>query len=227
MGLLDVVNGVLAGPRGQAQQQATTSGGGMSPITMAVLGLLAYKAFKGRRAGAQGTPADQPDGGSGGLGGMLGGLLGGSSGAQGASADQAGAGGGGLGGMLGGLLGGSRGGQGGLGDLAGGLGSLFGGAAAGSTLTSGLSNLVNDLKSSGVGAAQSWVGSGPNEPVSPQQLGAGLGNETVDALSRQTGMSRDDLLAALSRHLPEVVDRLTPNGRLPSQGEAQQLAAAR
>jgi hypothetical protein len=48
MGLLDVVNGVLAGPRGQAQQQPAANSGGMSPITMALLGLLAYKAFKGR-----------------------------------------------------------------------------------------------------------------------------------------------------------------------------------
>jgi uncharacterized protein YidB (DUF937 family) len=126
-------------------------------------------------------------------------------------------------GSLGGLLGGSRGGQGGLGNLAGGLGGLFGGTNAGSTLSSGLSNMVNDLQGAGV-KAHSWVGSGPNEPVSPDQLRAGLGDDAIDAVSRQTGMSRDDLLAALSRHLPQVVDQLTPHGRLPSAGEAQQIA---
>jgi uncharacterized protein YidB (DUF937 family) len=40
-------------------------------------------------------------------------------------------------------------------------------------------------------------------------------------------MSRNDLLAALSRHLPEVVDRLTPQGRVPNEREAQQLAESR
>lgn len=202
MGLLDVVNGVLAGPRGQVQPQPSqpaSSGGGMSPITMALLGLLAYKAFKGRGAAAQGAPGAETTAGNGG-----GGLLGG----------------------LGGLLGGAGGAQGGFADLAGRLGGLFGGASAGGTLSSGLSNLINDLQRGGVGQAQSWVGSGPNQPVAPDQLGAALGNDTVDALSRQTGMSPSDLLSALSQHLPDVVDQLTPQGRLPSEGEAQQLAHA-
>jgi uncharacterized protein YidB (DUF937 family) len=203
VGLLDVINGVLAGPRGQVQPQQSqpaSSGGGMSPITMALLGLLAYKAFKGRGTAAQGAPGADATAGNGGGGGLLGGL--------------------------GGLLGGAGGAQGGFADLAGRLGGLFGGVSAGGTLSSGLSNLINDLKGAGVGEAQSWVGSGPNQPVSPDQLGAALGNDTVEALSRQTGMPRGDLLAALSRHLPDVVDRLTPQGRLPSEGEAQQLARA-
>jgi uncharacterized protein YidB (DUF937 family) len=203
VGLLDVVNGVLAGPRGQMQPQqpqARSTSGGMSPLTMAVLALLAYKAFKGSGTDGQTAPNADSRTGTGGLGGLLGGL--------------------------GGLFGGGGGSQGGFADLAGRLGGLFGGAAAGSTLSSGLSNLINDLNGAGVRQAQSWVGSGPNQSVAPEQLGAALGDDAVDALSRQTGMSRSDLLSALSRHLPEVVDHLTPHGRLPTEGEAQQLAQA-
>ena len=47
MGLMDILNGMQNGPRGQQQQAPAGSGGGMSPMTMALLGLLAYKAIKG------------------------------------------------------------------------------------------------------------------------------------------------------------------------------------
>ncbi len=195
MGLADVINGMLAGPRGQPQ--APQPSGGMSPITIALLGLLAYKAFKGSGTSGGGQPA------------------------PGTTRGDAG----GLGGLLGGLFGGAGATQGGLGNLAGGLGGVFGGASAGSTLTSGLSNLINDLQNAGHGqTAQSWVGTGPNQPIAPNELAKALGEDTVQSLSNQTGMSPSDLLAALSRHLPEVVDRLTPEGRLPTQSEAQQIA---
>src|SRR5690348_11323812 len=82
MGLLDVVNGMLAGPRGQVQEQPGASSGGMSPIAMALMGLLAYKAFKGRTPQAGGAEAAGASAGNGGLGGLLGGLLGGSEGSQ-------------------------------------------------------------------------------------------------------------------------------------------------
>ena len=49
------------------------------------------------------------------------------------------------------------------------------------------------------------------------------GGDTLDALSQQTGMERDDLLAGLSQHLPELVDQLTPHGRLPSEEEAARM----
>ena len=196
MSLADVINGMLAGPRGQPQT-APQSGGGMSPITIALLGLLAYKAFKGRGQPDPGTAA--PAGQGGGLGGLLGGFLRGSGGAQGGPGD-----------LAGGL---------------GGLGGLFGGASAGNALSGGLSNLIKDLQDAGHGqAAQSWVGNGPNQAIAPNDLAHALGDDTVQALSKQTGMSPDDLLGALSQHLPEVVDRLTPEGRLPTQSEAQQLA---
>ena len=55
MGLLDVLNGMQNGPRGQRGPSATSSSGGMSPITMAILGLLAYKAMKGLTGGQPST----------------------------------------------------------------------------------------------------------------------------------------------------------------------------
>ena len=62
---------------------------------------------------------------------------------------------------------------------------------------------------------KSWIGTGPNKAISPNQLQQALGPETVEGLSRETGMPRDDLLSQLSRLLPEVIDKLTPNGKLP------------
>jgi uncharacterized protein YidB (DUF937 family) len=55
------------------------------------------------------------------------------------------------------------------------------------------------------------------------ELANALGGDTLDALSRQTGMPRDELLKGLSQHLPALVDKLTPNGRLPSPEEAGRM----
>jgi uncharacterized protein YidB (DUF937 family) len=198
MGLLDVLNGMQGGQGGQRP-----AGGGMSPITMALLGLLAYKALKssggqaGPASGAAPAPAGNTSGG--GLGGILGGLFGG------------GAGGAGPGGNLGGLI-------------PGGLGGLLGGAGAGSVLSGGLGNLIKDLQNSGQGqVAKSWVANGPNQEISPQSLEAAVGVDTLDTLAKHTGMGRDEVLSGLSQHLPDLVDHLTPDGRLPTQDEAAQM----
>jgi uncharacterized protein YidB (DUF937 family) len=108
--------------------------------------------------------------------------------------------------------------------LPGGLGNLLGGAAAGSVLSSGLGNLIKDLQTSGHGqAGQSWVDKGPNREIAPNQLADALGSDTLDALSQQTGMGRQDLLTGLSQQLPTLVDELTPDGRLPTEEEASRL----
>ena len=235
MGLMDILNGMQNGPRGQRQPTPPgKGGGGMSPIMMALLGLLAYKAMKG--FGGSGAPAGAPPNlppgtrtaeGGGGLGDILGG--------PGGSAGRAGApGGGGLGDILGGMLGGGQQGGGmtragapggggpGGGGLGGLLGGLLGGAAAGSVLNGGLGQVLQDLQRSGQGrTAQSWVGRGENEEIAPDDLANALGADTISALSQQTGMSRDDLLQGLSQNLPELVDQLTPDGRLPTEEEAQ------
>jgi uncharacterized protein YidB (DUF937 family) len=233
MGLLDILNGMQNGPRGQRQPTPPGQGGGMSPIMMALLGLLAYKAMKGfggSGAPASGAPQSLPPGtrtaeGGGGLGDILGGMLGGPRG--GTMSGNAGGQGGGLGDLLGGILGGgqqpggmARGGAGGggLGDM---LGGMLGGAAAGSVLSGGLGQVLQDLQRSGQGrTAQSWVGRGENEPIAPDDLANALGADTISALTQQTGLSRDDLLAGLSQNLPDFVDQLTPEGHLPTEEEA-------
>jgi uncharacterized protein YidB (DUF937 family) len=110
---------------------------------------------------------------------------------------------------------------GGLGNiLKGPLGGLLGGAAAGSVISGGLGDLMKQLQQGGQGeAANSWVGNGPNKAISPGDLGSALGADQIDSIASQSGLSRDDLLKGLSQYLPQVVDHLTPDGRLPTDSE--------
>jgi uncharacterized protein YidB (DUF937 family) len=180
MGLLDVLNGMQNGPRGPSNPSAQ-SGGGMSPMTMAILGLLAWKAVKHFTAGQPGaTPAPAPGPGA-----------------------NAGPGGGGLGGLL-----------------QGGLGGLLAGGAAGSVISGGLGDLLKQLQQGGHGdTANSWVSPGPNKAISPGDLANALGSDQINSLMAQSGLSRDELLSGLSQHLPDVVNHLTPDGRLPTENE--------
>ena len=149
---------------------------------------------------------------------------------------SAGSTGGGLDDILGGLFGGKPGSMpsgtatgakpsGSLSDLFPvGLGSVLGGAAAGSVLSGGLANIIKELQDSGHGrVAQSWVGTGANEEIAPKDLANALGSDTLNTLSQHTGMSMNDLLAGLSQHLPDLIDQLTPNGRLPTEQEAARM----
>jgi len=105
---------------------------------------------------------------------------------------------------------------GGLGGMLGNLGGMFGGAAGGGTLSSGLSELVERFRQSGHGdAADSWVGTGPNRELAPEHLEQAIGPDVLATLSQQTGLSREELLARLTRELPSAVDKYTPVGRLP------------
>jgi hypothetical protein len=63
------------------------------------------------------------------------------------------------------------------------------------------------------------VSNGPNEPVSPQQLEKAFDPQDLDQAARQAGTDRGSLLQELSRMLPHMVDRMTPQGRLPAEGE--------
>jgi len=110
---------------------------------------------------------------------------------------------------------------GGLGDLLkGGLGSLLAGGAAGSVLSNGLGELLKQFEQSGHGeTANSWVSEGPNRQISPKDLASALGVDQINTLAAQTGLSRDELLAGLSQHLPDVINHLTPDGRLPTESE--------
>ena len=111
------------------------------------------------------------------------------------------------------------GGQGGIGGLLGQLSSGIGGASAGGILNSGLSELVDRFKQNGhAETADSWVGTGPNKPITPPQLQQAIGPDVLDSLSKQTGLSQEELLGRLSRELPNAVDKYMPQGRLPTEG---------
>jgi uncharacterized protein YidB (DUF937 family) len=150
MGLFDILGG-------------SRRSSGMSPLTMALLGVLAYRTMKGK----------------------------------GRLADMLGAGkstGGGLGG--------------------------FGGGA----LSGGLQDLLDRFRQSGQGdKAQSWVSAGANKQIAPHELEEALGEERIQWLMQETGMSREELVAGLSRELPDAVDRLTPDGRVPDDNEADDI----
>jgi uncharacterized protein YidB (DUF937 family) len=133
--------------------------GGMSPIQMGVLGLLAYRALKGK----------------GGLAGMFG---------SDQSPDSAG-------------------------------GPLAGGALGG-----GLKDLLDRFRQTGQeDKAQSWVSKGSNKPIAPQELEQSLGEERIQWLMEQTGLPREELLSGLSNELPDAIDKLTPEGRVPTDEE--------
>jgi uncharacterized protein YidB (DUF937 family) len=97
------------------------------------------------------------------------------------------------------------------------LGTILSGTSMGELLGGGLRDLVESFKSSGkCEMADSWVRSGPNKPISPQELERAINPEVWATLSEHTGLSRDELLSRLSRELPEAVDKYTPEGRLPA-----------
>jgi len=93
----------------------------------------------------------------------------------------------------------------------------------GGGLLDGLGGLLDRFRQSGQGkAADSWVGNGPNEPVSPGHVGNALGPNILKTLAERAGMSEEELLKQLSQVLPGVVDKLTPHGRLPTLAELGQ-----
>lgn len=106
--------------------------------------------------------------------------------------------------------------QGGIGGLLGQLG--LGGASAGGILSGGLGELLEQFKQTGQGGtAESWINTGPNKPCTAAELERAIGPEVLETLSRQTGLSRDELVSKLCRELPDAVDKYTPQGRLPTE----------
>ncbi len=166
MGILDAFGGGNAG-----------RGIGMSPLTLALAGLVAYRTLngKGRLAdmlGTSGAPVGAP-------------------GSPGAPQNAPGAAQSGLAGLL-----------------------------AGGGLSAGLKDLLDRFRLAGhEKTAQSWVSTGPNQPIAPHELEQALGEERLKWLGDQTGMPRDQLLSGLSGALPEAINKLTPNGRIPTDEE--------
>lgn len=149
-------------------------GGGMSPITMGVLGLLAYKAFQGiNKSGSGGT-------------------------------------GGGIGDWLRKTFG--------DGD------ATPGNRNAGGILSGGLRDLVGQFQQSGEGdAAKSWVSTDANRSITPEILAKVLSEEQIATLMAHTGLGRDELLRGMSEELPDAVDKLTPEGHVPTPEEMDKV----
>ena len=127
--------------------------------------------------------------------------------------------------------GGGIGGLGGLGAL-GGLGGLIAMVTSNPQLMQaitsmlgndgaqgGLGGLMDKFKQAGLGdVAGSWVGNGPNEPISGDQLTHVLGEDTMAGVAEKLGMSRGDAAGQLSNILPGLIDKLTPHGQVPAGG---------
>lgn len=127
--------------------------------------------------------------------------------------------GGGLGGGLGGAIGGAA--PAGAGAAANPLTGLLG--AMGSV--DGLMGLVAKFKQAGLGAiVESWISTGPNLPISADQLKNVLGADAVGGMAQQAGVGVPDLLASLAQTLPMIVDQLTPGGQLPTDGQLSPAA---
>ncbi len=143
-------------------------------------------------------------------------------GAGGAGAAGAGAGGlGGLLGSLGGLGGGAAGtgAAGGQADLLGGIIGMLASSGAGGQ-GGGLSALVQKFQQAGLGdVVASWIGTGANKPISADQLGQVLGADALGGVAQQAGMNGNDLMGQLAQLLPQLVDQLTPDGKLPDAGQ--------
>ncbi len=99
---------------------------------------------------------------------------------------------------------------------AGGLGGILGGLASGGILSGGLGDLLKTFQQNGLGEkAESWVSPGSNEDINGDQLEQAIGPDVLEELATKTGLSREEILARLSKDLPRAVDDLTPDGLLP------------
>ena len=92
------------------------------------------------------------------------------------------------------------------------------------TIVGGLGGLLKQFQQKGLGdVVDSWIKTGPNTAVAPGQISGALGPDVIDTLARRTGLSKDQVLQILSQVLPNTVDQLTPQGRLPTQQEMARL----
>jgi uncharacterized protein YidB (DUF937 family) len=109
------------------------------------------------------------------------------------------------------------------------FGDLFSGDnnnpnSLGNVINAGLGSLLETFRANGQGeVADSWVKDGPQRRLENDQLAQAIGPETLAELEQQTGLNRDELLARLSRDLPEAVDKFTPDSRIPTSAEAAKL----
>jgi uncharacterized protein YidB (DUF937 family) len=87
----------------------------------------------------------------------------------------------------------------------------------------GVGGLVQRFEQAGAGSViSSWVGTGPNASISPEQLQSILGSDVVQQLAQRTGLPIQDLMPLIAQHLPGVIDRATPGGQVPAAAPAPQ-----
>ncbi|MFE1548590.1 YidB family protein [Streptomyces sp. NPDC058718] len=130
-----------------------------------------------------------------------------------------------LGSLLGSLLGGGgQGGSGGAGGILGSLlGALGGAKSGGADGANPLGGLLDMLTKSGlVDQAQSWVGTGENQPVSGAQIADALPDDTLQKVAQDAGVSPQEAADQIAQSLPQAVDKLTPAGSVP-QGSLEDI----
>lgn len=112
---------------------------------------------------------------------------------------------------------------GGLGGMLGGLGDLLSGTGSKNVISGGLGDLLETFRSSGQkDTADSWVTPGvPTKGLRPDEVASAIGEENLAELSQRTGLSRSDLLKRLATAIPETVDKMTPDGRMPDEEQAR------
>jgi len=86
----------------------------------------------------------------------------------------------------------------------------------------GLEGVLGRLRQGGLGQqADSWVGTGQNMNISPDQLQQVFGSSTISDLASQLGMPEDQAGSTMAQLLPEVINRLTPQGQVPENGDEE------
>ena len=90
----------------------------------------------------------------------------------------------------------------------------------------GVSGLVKRFEQAGLGGvAQSWIGAGANQTVSPHQLEQAVGSAPIDQVAKEVGTSHDQAAGHIASLLPLVLDHLTPNDQVPGADVASQLGS--
>jgi uncharacterized protein YidB (DUF937 family) len=80
----------------------------------------------------------------------------------------------------------------------------------------GLQGIVGEFEKNGLGATvQSWIGTGPNQAITPDEVHKVLGSDLLRQLSEKSGLPVEDLKQKLAQVLPQAVDKLTPTGAIP------------
>jgi len=83
----------------------------------------------------------------------------------------------------------------------------------------GLPGLLSAFQQQGLGGVvNSWIGTGANEPVAPQQVQNVVGDSQIEDVAAKLGISKDDASAKIAQLLPGIIDHLTPNGQVPGNG---------